>query len=164
MALCDDPLQLSNIEPWTNTSKQFAALERMPLLRAARDKMVDALTDKERDKLRDLVRRRSVELCLDQHRAIQLHKTVSLLSGASIVRLAVDAIVNAANPLLTTGKGANGAIHSAAGPQLADDCKTIGGCATGHAVITGGYNLPCKKVLHTVGPHGHDPNRVELLR
>ena len=76
----------------------------------------------------------------------------------------MDAIVNAANPLLTTGKGVSGAIHSAAGPQLAEECHTIGGCAVGHAVITGGYNLPCKRILHTVGPHGRDPNKVELLR
>lgn len=148
------------IPSWRESGQEYLVLQKFPHLRKRLQCGFGCLSGEERAGLHLLVEQRKTELEFK----IPLSEKVALLPGGNLAHVAVDAVVNASNQWLNTGKGVNGALHSAAGECLLAECLSLGGCQVGEAKLTAGYQLPASHVIHTVGPEAKDTGRKQLLR
>ena len=158
---------LSTLPRWAESCGEFQVLFKFPHLQKHWELAIDKLEEEDKknlDQLSKEVANETAAFDVDTRELIEtkLHHKILLHSG-DITDLEVDVIVNASNVMLSTGSGVNGFIHSRAGPELLAECQTIGVCDVGEAVLTKGYDLPAKHVIHTVGPQGQELGREEAL-
>ena len=158
---------LSVLPRWAESYGEFQVLFKFPHLQKHWELAIDKLEEEDKTSLDQLVQEVANETAafdVETRELIEtkLHHKIMLHSG-DITDLEVDAIVNAGNVMLSTGSGVNGSIHVRAGPGLLDECQTVGVCDVGEAVLTEGYDLPAKHVIHTVGPHGQELGRDDAL-
>lgn len=152
-----EPIDSTQIERWESTIKTLKALQHLKSLKQARLEL--SLNESDSNRLQQ-----SIPQHLNQMKNLKLNDTklnkelnskISLFS-CNIVLLKIEAIVNAANALLTPGGGVSGHIHEAGGKQLTDACAQLGSCNVGECKLTLGYKLPAKYVIHAVAPSNQD--------